>query len=83
MTITEILLIVVSIIILIGIHLLIKRVKRPYQNYIRIGSAVVLLLLAWVFKGDGGIGPKLILSAVAISSLYKEYLALRTPHPNN
>lgn len=83
MTISEIILIIIAIAIFAGIHFGLKKIKKPYQNYIRIGSAIALLLLAWVFGGDGGMSYKLILSAVAISSIYKEYLSLRKPQPNS
>jgi hypothetical protein len=52
--------------------------SRRYHgsNYLKILSAIALLLLVWVGGVDAFLGPKLILSAIAFTAFWKGYLSL-------
>ena len=53
------------------------RIKEPRAHYIKILSGIALLLLVWIDNGDAPFGPKLILTAIAYSGIWKEYLSLK------
>jgi hypothetical protein len=52
--------------------------KKPpvFDRYIKILSAIALLVLAWLISDNSLIGPKIILSVLALTSLFKETAAL-------
>ncbi|HKC36606.1 MAG TPA: hypothetical protein VKB95_11110 [Chitinophagaceae bacterium] len=74
----EVILFVVVAIILFGGYFLLKKVPKPAINYIRIASSILLLVLIWLAWGaDGDRAPQFILTALAISSLIKEFFSLK------
>jgi hypothetical protein len=73
----EIFLLIVVVGILFGLHFLINRIKKPKLQYLKILVAIALLLLIWIFDRNGHFGPKLILSAIALSVLFKEFFFIR------
>ncbi len=78
----EIILLVVVIVLLFGTQFLLRNVKSPLQQYIRITAAIVLLLLAWVFSNvDNNYGSRIIISIIAITSAIKEIIFLRKLQP--
>ncbi len=69
-------------IILLGIALLtlqffLTRIKTPKSRYVKIISAIALLILVWIGGTDASFGPKLILSTIAFTRLWKEYLSYK------
>jgi hypothetical protein len=52
--------------------------KKPpvFDRYIKISAAIALLILAWLFSDNNLIGPKIILSLLALTSLFKEAASL-------
>jgi hypothetical protein len=74
----ELTLFIVFAAILVAGYFLLKKVPRPVINYVKIGSSILLLVFVWwVWGGDGERAPKFILTALAISSLIKEFFALK------
>jgi len=74
----ELFLFVVFAVIIFGAYFLLRKAPKPTINYIRIASSVLLLALVWwTWGGDGDRASKFILTALAISSLIKEFIALR------
>jgi O-antigen ligase len=73
----EIILIIIFLAILFGLQLLISRIKKPLLFYIRISSAIALLLLVWLFGGDSDVSVRVILSAIALTSVYNGYLSVK------
>jgi hypothetical protein len=74
----EVILIIVFLAILVGGQLLINRVRKPLVYYIKICSALGLLVLVWL-PGDAGGNPavKVIISAIALTSLYTGIISLK------
>ena len=79
----EIILSIVVIVILLGSQFLINRIRRPLLFYIRILSAIALLLLIWLFGGDSNIPVRVILSVIALTSIYSGYLTLKKFQSDN
>jgi hypothetical protein len=74
----ELLLFIVVAIIIFGGYFLLKKVPKPAINYLRIASSILLLVLVWwAWGGEGNKAPQFILTALAISSLIKEFFALK------
>ena len=73
----ELLLYIIVSVIIFGGYFLLKKVPNPAINYLRIASSILLLVLWWAWGGDGDQAPKFILTALAISSLIKEFFALK------
>ena len=74
----EILLVIVVIVLLLGFQLIFVRIiKKPLLHYIRILSAIALLILIWLFAKDSNIPVRIILSIIALSSVYKEFRSLK------
>ena len=68
----------VFILILFGILLLIiqsrlSRFKGTRSQHMKILSGVALLLLVWVFGIDAPFGPKILLTTIACTTIWKEY----------
>ena len=78
----EVMLIVVVVVLIIGVQLLVARLKKPLLNYVKIIAAIGILILIWVFGGDSSFGPKLILSALALTTLWREYFSLKKLQDN-
>jgi hypothetical protein len=74
---SELALIVLFLSILFGSQLLISRIKKPLLFHIRICSAIVLLVLVWLFGRDSNIGAKIILSIIAVTSLCNGVLSIK------
>jgi hypothetical protein len=71
----------VFLIILFGILLLIpqfflSRLKGTRSHYMKILSGVALLLLVWVFGIDAPFGPKILLTAIACTTIWRGYFSL-------
>jgi cell division protein FtsB len=79
----EITLFIIVIIILILPQFLMRENKKPSVVYIRIISAIALLILVWVFGDEGKLSVKLILSALILTSLHKQFVSLKKPIVKN
>ena len=77
----EIILVIIFLAILLGLPFLINRIKKPLVYYIRILFAIALLPLVWLFSEDGNIGLKIILSVLALTSLYRGYFSIKRFKP--
>lgn len=78
----EIFLIFLSIVILITIPLAIIKLKSPVQSYVRISSALLLVLFAWSMIPTGSNWLKIILSSLALSVTIKEIKKLQLRKEN-
>lgn len=78
----EIFLIFLSIAILITIPLAINKLKTPSQSYVRICSALLLVLFAWLMIPTGSNWLKIILSSLALSVTIKEIKKLQLRKEN-
>lgn len=78
----EITLIITLVIVVICVRLLITRLKRPLSNYARIISSICLLILVWFFGKESSVGPKLILSGLALTTFWREYFSLKKSQAN-
>ena len=78
----EIFLIFLSIVILITIPLAIIKLKSPVQSYVRISSALLLVLFAWLMIPTGSNWLKIILSSLALSVTIKEIKKLQEQKEN-
>ena len=73
----ELILFIVSFIFLFLIPAALSRLKYPLQSYIKITSALLLLIFAWVFESsDNQIWPRLMLSAISLSVITREIKTL-------
>jgi hypothetical protein len=62
--------------LLLGVYLI--RTKQHGGHYIKILSGIALLILAWgLGPTNAFFGPKLILTALALTTFWKEYLYFR------
>jgi hypothetical protein len=73
----EIILLIVFTVVLLGSQFLSKKIRKPNAHYIKIFTAILLMILIWLFDKNGHYGPKIILSALALSVVFKEYFLLR------
>ena len=73
----EMLLLIVVIVLIFGIQILVKRINKPISCYVRISASIGLLLLIWLFGNDSGIPIRVILSVLALSNVYREFLYLQ------
>jgi len=71
----EILLVIITIALLVLPQFLMPVVKKSTSKYIKIVATVILLTLVWVFGNEGKWPVKIILSAIAMTALLKEYLS--------
>ena len=53
------------------------KTKERGERYTKILSGIALLILAWGFGSGAPFGPKLILTVLALNTLWKEYLYFR------
>jgi hypothetical protein len=53
------------------------RIKEPAAHYVKILAGIGLLLLVWIDNSNAPFGPKLILTSIAFSIIWKEYLSLK------
>ena len=72
----EVFLIILFGILLLTIQSLLSRFKGPQSHYIKILSGVALLVLIWVFGTDAPFGPKILLTAIACTSIWRGYFSL-------
>jgi hypothetical protein len=56
---------------------LINRIKKPLSHYLKIISAIALLILVWVFGDEAKLPVKVILTTIMLTVLYKEYLSIK------
>lgn len=73
----ELILLVAVAVLLFIPQLVLLKVQRPRLSYIRITSAVFLMILIWLFGGDSPVAVRVILTVVALTSSFKEVLYLR------
>ncbi|MEP7163217.1 MAG: hypothetical protein ABI741_00910 [Ferruginibacter sp.] len=73
----EFILFTIVTVVLLGSQFLLRGIKEPTSNYIRISASAALLLLVWLSAHDGSIGIKILLSSLAISYAIKEFILLR------
>ena len=52
--------------------------KEKGEDYMKLFAGVALLGLVWVGRADAAFGPKLMLTALASSSIWTGYTAIRT-----
>jgi hypothetical protein len=78
----EIILIIIFLAILFGLQIVINQIKKPLVYYVRISSAIALVLLVWLFGGDNNIPVKVILSVLALTGLYNGYLSIKKIQSN-
>jgi len=76
-----VLFIVVASILLIS-QMLVSKFKKPMLHYIRISVSIALLVLVWFFSGDHHIPIKVVLSAISLTVLYREYINLKKAKAN-
>ena len=73
----ELILFIVSVIFLFVIPSGFSKLKYPLQSYIKITSAVLLIIFAWVIEfSSNQIWPKLMLSAISLSVITREIKVL-------
>jgi hypothetical protein len=80
---SEIILVFVFVAILFGLQVFTKQIKKPLIHYIKISAALAMLILLWIFGGNGNIPLKVILSVLMVTSLYREYLSIKKLQENN
>lgn len=73
----EIILLIAVIVLLIGLQLLTNQIKKPLLHLIKISAAILLLLLIWGFARDSNVPIRVVLSALVVTSAYREYLTFR------
>lgn len=78
----EIILIILSIAILITIPLAVNKLKTPFQSYVRICSALLLVLFAWLMIPTGSNWLKIMLSSLVVSVIFKETKKLQEQKEN-
>jgi predicted membrane protein len=78
----EIFLIFSSIVVLITILFAIIKLKSLFQSYVRISSAVLLVLSAWLMIPTGSNWLKIILSSLVLSVIIKEMKKLQEQKEN-
>ncbi len=78
----EIFLIFLSIVILITIPFAIIKLKSPFQSYVRISSALLLVLFVWLMIPTGSNWLKIILSSLVLSVIIKEMKKLQEQKEN-
>jgi hypothetical protein len=59
--------------VIIAAQFLMKGLEKPLLTYIRVFAAIGILILIWAFNAEGRLGVKIILSALMLSVLFKEY----------
>lgn len=72
----EVLLIVLSVVcyLILGFHL---NSMEQREFYLRVLPGIVLLILAWIGGADAAFGPKLGLTFLALSGIWKGYISLK------
>jgi hypothetical protein len=72
----EVFLIILFVILLLISQSLLSRFKGTQSHYMKILSGVALLLLIWIFGIDAPFGPKILLTAIACTSIWRGYFSL-------
>jgi cellobiose-specific phosphotransferase system component IIC len=54
-----------------------ERIKKPLSGYIKIVSAIAFLAFIWFFGNEGKLSVKVILSAIMLTVLYREYMSFK------
>ncbi len=71
MTFNEIVLISVIVALLIIPPLFVKRIRQPLNTYVKLTIGLLLLILVWVFAGEGSLPLRIIITAIVIKSALK------------
>jgi hypothetical protein len=66
-------LIILFVILLLIPQFFLSKFKGTQSHYIKILSGVALLVLIWVFGTDAPFGPKILLTTIACTTIWKEY----------
>jgi hypothetical protein len=72
----EVFLIILFVILLLISQSLLSRFKGTQSYYMKILSGVALLLLVWIFGMDAPFGPKILLTAIACTSIWRGFFSL-------
>ena len=72
----EVFLIILFVILLLISQSPLSRFKGTQSHYMKILPEVDLLLLAWVFGIDAPFGPKILLTAIACTSIWRGFFSL-------
>lgn len=73
----EAMLFITVIMVMISMRFITTRLKSPLLNYTRMLAAIGLLILIWIFSPESSVGPKLILSGLALTTIGRELFDLR------
>lgn len=73
----EIILFITVIALLFGLQLVTNQIKKPLLHLIKISAAILLLLLIWLFARESNVPVRVTLSALVLTSAYREYLSFR------
>ena len=74
---TEYVLLGVVLLILIGTHFLLKKIKNPSLFYIKLITAIGLILLIWLYNPEKNKAIRIVMTVIVAASLYKEYLSMK------
>lgn len=67
------------VMILLFAQFSISRIKKPLSHYIKIISAIALLVLIWIFGNEGKLPVKVILTVLMLTALYRQFVSLKKP----
>lgn len=80
----ELILFIAAVIFLFVIPSALSKLRYPLQSYIKVTSALLLIIFAWVIESSGNqIWPKLIISAISLSVITREIKALTSFKKNS
>jgi hypothetical protein len=79
----ESILFLVVAVLLFSTQIAFRQVKKPMVFYVRILAALTLLLFVWIINKNSNLAPKILLSAIALTSLYKEYISAKKFYKSN
>jgi predicted ABC-type exoprotein transport system permease subunit len=72
----EVLLIMLSVVCYLILCFNLSSIEQR-EFYLRVLSGIVLLILVWVGGGDAPFGPKLFLTFLALSGIWKGYISFK------
>ena len=74
----ELLLVLVVIAVIVSLQLLLKKVKTPVIQYIRLTAGAILLFLVWFFS-DAELSIKLLMSSLVFMNVVSDVKLLLKP----
>jgi hypothetical protein len=69
----EVFLIILFVILLLIPQFFLSKFKDTRSHHMKVLSGVALLLLVWAFGIDAPFGPKILLTTIACTTIWKEY----------